>query len=267
MLGPLTDARGVTVQLDAPPRRIVSLVPSTTETLFALGLGQRVVGVTRFCVRPEGVLDGIDKVGGTKDVIPERVAALEPDLILGNCEENSREIFAALDGVAPLWAPLPKDVDTALQDLLHVGTLCGVQAAAQDLHDRIQQARAHAREAAARRGPVRYAWLIWRRPYMVCGGDTFTSALLSELGGVNVFAASEARFPEVTPADLRAADPDRILLSSEPFPFKDKHAVELAEGTGLPRARCAFVDGQLGTWHGVRLLDAFARWTELLPAG
>jgi len=258
----LTDARGVTVRLPRPPQRLVSLVPSTTETLFALGLGERVVGITRFCVRPADALAELPRVGGTKDVIPERVAALEPDLILGNCEENTREIFEALEPVAPVWAPLPKDVDAAMQDLLHTGALTGARQAAQDWHERIQQARDQARQAAAMRPPTRYAWLIWRRPWMACGGDTFTSRLLAELGGINVFASAKDRFPELDPSDLRQADPDVVLLSSEPFPFKERHRDELVDLTGLPAERFRFVDGQLGTWHGVRLLHAYTAWAD-----
>lgn len=251
------DGRGVRLSLPEPPRRIVSLVPSTTETLFELGLGERVVGVTRFCVHPAERVRTLPKVGGTKDVDADRVRALEPDLIVGNCEENTQAIFDELDPIAPLWAPLPLNVDDALHDLLAMGRLTHREAAARDWHDRISRARAAARQAASSRPPFTYAWLIWRRPWMAVGGDTFTSRLLSELGGTNVFADSKSRFPELTPHDFAARDPDRVLLSSEPFPFKDKHRDELVRATGLPADRFAFVDGELGTWHGVRLAQAF----------
>ena len=254
-----TDARGVKVRMPEPPRRIVSLVPSTTETLFALGLGPRVVGVTRFCVHPNEQLTGLPRVGGTKDVDPERVRALDPDWIVGNCEENSREIFAALQDIAPIWAPLPKDPESALQDLRDTGALAHVPDAAEVWVTRIQTARDVARAHAT---PFTYAWLIWRRPWMAAGGDTFTSALLAELGGTNVFASHDARFPEITAQELATAAPDRVLLSSEPFPFKAKHRDELAQATGLPAERFRFVDGELGTWHGVRMHDTYRAWAR-----
>ncbi|HMV69022.1 MAG TPA: helical backbone metal receptor, partial [Myxococcota bacterium] len=122
------DDRGVLVCLDRPPARIVSLVPSTTETLHALGAP--VVGVTRFCARPADRVAALPKVGGTKDVDPERVRALAPDLIVGNCEENTREIFDALAGIAPVYAAFPRDVDGALADLDRLGDLVGRPVAA-----------------------------------------------------------------------------------------------------------------------------------------
>ena len=257
-----TDARGRTLRLDAPPERIVSLVPSTTETLHDLGLADRIVGITRFCVHPAPWVRSVPKVGGTKDVDPDRVRALAPDLIVGNCEENTREIFEALDPIAPVWAPLPKEVDDALQDLVDLGTLTHRTGSARAIVDRITALRDRARRAAAERPPFTFAWLIWRRPWMASGGDTFTTALLSELGGTNVFASSLDRYPEVTADALRDASPDRVLLSSEPFPFKERHRDELAEATGLSPERFAFVDGELGTWHGSRLAETFRRWPE-----
>lgn len=252
-----TDARGVRLDLRTPPERIVSLVPSTTETLAALGLSDRIVGVTRFCVHPQPWVRSVAKVGGTKDVDASRVAALEPDLIVGNCEENTREIFAALEPIAPLWAPLPRTVDEALVDLLDLGAICGAGGAARSWHDRILAARQAAHAASAARPRFTYAWMIWRRPWMAAGPDTFTASLLDELGGSNILDEGEARYPQLTPSQLAEAAPDRILLSSEPFPFKPRHAEELAEATGIPTSHIHLVDGELGTWHGVRLAHAF----------
>ncbi len=253
------DGRGVRVALAGAPRRIVSLVPSTTETLFDLGLGDRVVGVTRFCVHPEAAT-ALPKVGGTKDVDPDRVRALAPDLIVGNCEENTREIFEALDGVAPLWAPLPRTVDDALADLLTLGALCGAVEAAAEWHARIVHHRRELR--ASLEAPTRVAWLIWRNPWMTISADTFLHTMLAEAGCHNVFADRPDRFPTVTPAEIAANDPDLVLLSSEPFPFQPRHADELAALTGLPRQRFRAADGELASWHGTRMALAFERWTR-----
>lgn len=260
-----TDARGVTTTLAAPPRRIVSLVPSTTESLHALGLADRVVGVTRFCVRPQPWVKGVAKVGGTKDVDVERVRALEPDLVVGNCEENTLELFEALQSVAPLWAPLPRTVDEAVADLRTLGRLTFTAARADALADDIEAARAALR--AHRPPPWTYAYLIWRRPWMAVSDRTFIAAMLAEAGGRNVLtvpagAPSAAHFPELAPDALVDARPDRVLLSSEPFPFKVRHRDELAHVTGWGADRFAFVDGELASWHGVRMAEAFRTWAQ-----
>lgn len=242
MASTLTDARGHTLRLEAPPARIVSLVPSTTETLFALGLGERVVGVTRFCTHPAGVRD-LPKVGGTKDVDLARVRALAPDLVLGNVEENSQQIAEEVGEILPLWMAFPKSVDQALQDLLDLGRLCEVTPAAQAWVARIQAAR-----AAVHPQPFSYLYLIWRKPWMAAGEQTFISALLAEFGGQNL---AEGRYPALTLAQMQDRSPQRVLLSSEPFPFAEKHRPELE---GL---ETRLVDGALCSWHGVRLERAF----------
>ena len=253
------DARGVTVTLPHPPQRIVSLVPSTTETLFALGLGSRVVGITRYCVHPAPELGGIVKVGGTKRIEADRLRALKPDLIVGNIEENTREIFELCESICPLYTAFPQTVDDALTDLLKVGSLTSTDEQAASHHRAIREAR-----EAVTPEPFTYAYLIWRGPYMGLNSSTFIAALLAEVGGRNVFATREPRYFELTPEELRAAEPDVILLSSEPFPFKDRHLQELVSETGLPAERFALVDGELCSWHGVRMADGL-RYLDSAP--
>ena len=247
----VVDDRGVLVRCASPPRRIVSLVPSSTETLCELGLADRLVGRTRFCVHPAQILQDIPKVGGTKDVDPDRVRALEPDLIVGNCEENSREIFEALAGIAPLYAAFPKTVDDATADLQRLGELVGVQDAARAWLTRIQQARIALRAESP--APLRFAYLIWRDPWMTISGDTFISGMLSEAGLVNAFEAHTDRFPTTTPAQLRDLDLDLVLLSSEPFPFRARHARELQAADVRPRFGIVAADGEMLSWHGTRI--------------
>jgi ABC-type Fe3+-hydroxamate transport system substrate-binding protein len=247
------DGRGRALQVPRPPERIVSLVPSTTETLFSLGLGDRVVGITRFCVHPKDHLQAIPKVGGTKDVDVDRVRALRPDLILGNCEENTREIFEALDDL-PLWASFPRDVDGALEDLVALGGLTGTELAAEALVSTISDRRASLRSAVTSAGLFRFVYLIWRRPWMRAGPDTFIARLLAEAGGIEALGPAEARFPTVSPTELRGVD--LVLLSSEPFPFRARHVHELVE-QGVPADRIRFVDGELCSWHGARMAFSF----------
>ncbi|MEL6344100.1 MAG: helical backbone metal receptor [Myxococcota bacterium] len=251
-----------------PPARIVSLVPSTTETLFALGCGERVVGITRYCVHPAEQLGGRVKVGGTKTLEVERLLALNADLVIGNVEENTQEMFELIEQnhTIPLYAAFPRSVDDALHDLRRMGTLLGVPDAARQHHDRIVKRRA-ALQANAE--PFTYAYLIWRGPWMGINAETFIAAMLAEAGGQNVFADAQHRYFELTPALLAEAAPDVVLLSSEPFPFKDKHRHELAEASGLPQERFVLIDGEYCSWHGVRMAEAFGylRTFQQRPAG
>lgn len=261
----LVDGRGAAIAIPATPQRIVSLVPSTTETLFALGVGDRVVGVTRYCVHPAEVR-ALPKVGGTKDADPSRIAALDPDLILGNCEENTRELFDALDPIAPLWAPLPRTVDEAIADLVHTGILVGARRRAEALVAEITRERDALRRAADGRS-WRYTYLIWRGPYMSVNDDTFIASMLAQAGGTNALAGHPARFPELDAATIGALDPDVVLLSSEPFPFRERHRTELSDRSGVPRDRIRYVDGELCSWHGARMALAFRELRRMLTEG
>ena len=247
---PIIDARGRELHLERLPERIVSLVPSTTETLHDLGAADRVVGVTRYCVHPQPWVASLPRVGGTKDVSISTIQSLRPDLIVGNCEENTREIFQDLEAIAPVYAAFPRTVDDALEDLARLGTLIGTTSAAAAWQRRIETARNDARR---RVGPTRFAYLIWRKPWMTINADTFISAMLHEVGGVGVFADHPDRFPTVTADAIGSANPDVVLLSSEPFPFADRHRDELVDATGLPSERFTHVDGELLSWHGTRM--------------
>jgi len=233
--------------------RLVSLCPSLTELVFDLGRGDDLVGRTKFCVHPAGRVERVESVGGTKNPKVARIVELAPDLVLLNEEENRREDAEALAAAGVrCHASFPRDVDDTARMVRDVGAALDRRDAAERIASDIERRAARVRESALGAPPVRYAYLIWRNPWMVAGGDTFVTAMLALPGGVNVFAAHEERYPTVTPEQLAAASPDAVLLSSEPFPFKDKHADELAAATGIPRARMHFVDGEYLTWHGSR---------------
>jgi len=244
----VVDGVGRSVSLDAPPQRIISLVPSTTETLAALGAGPRLVGRTRYCVHPQPWVEGIPSVGGTKNPDLEAIVGLGPDLLLGNEEENRPALWPALEPIAPLYVAYPRTVDDALNDLTATAQLVDAEERGRQLVEAIAAERA---KLAAGAEPFRYAYLIWRRPWMTLNDDTFVAALLKEAGGENVFGGSSNRYPPVDLDALRAADPDVILLPDEPFPFAAEHVPELEELA--PRAR--LVDGECLCWHGVHLLE------------
>jgi ABC-type Fe3+-hydroxamate transport system substrate-binding protein len=240
----------------SPPRRIVSLVPSQTELLAHLGLEKEVAGITKFCVHPESWYRNKPRIGGTKQLHLDRIRALEPDLIIGNKEENTREEVLALANDFPVWISEVKDLTDAYAMITQVGRLTYRTTAADQLNRDIREAFA----ALPDYPPLRAAYLIWRQPYMVAGGDTFIHAMLEQAGFTNVFAERD-RYPEVTAEALAASGAEVLLLSSEPFPFREKHLQELAEV--CPAAVITLADGEAFSWYGSRLLTAPAYFRKL----
>jgi iron complex transport system substrate-binding protein len=236
--------------------RIVSLCPSLTELVFDLGRGAELVGRTKFCIHPVGAVDAVERLGGTKNPRIDRIVALAPDLVLMNEEENRREDADALAAAGVrCHTSFPRDAADTAAMVRSIGAALGTpatneraEAIAADIERRTARVVAGARGRAA----VRWAYLIWRNPYMAVNGSTFVDALLSQAGGENVFRDHPDRYPAVSVAELAAADPALVLLSTEPFPFQPRHVDELASASGLPHERFRIVDGELLSWHGSR---------------
>jgi ABC-type Fe3+-hydroxamate transport system substrate-binding protein len=245
--------------------RIVSLCPSLTELVFALGLGDRLVGRTKFCVQPAGLVEGIEKVGGTKNPKIDRVVQLAPDLVLMNEEENRIEDAEALRaaGIA-CHTSMPRNVAETIESIRSIGEALGVPERAEAIAHDIAARTARVRESVAGQTLARYAYLIWRNPYMAVSGDTYVSNLIAEAGGENVFADRTDRYPQISAEELGEADPHLVLLSSEPFPFTERHIDELVELTSLPRDRFVLVDGELLSWHGPRTGEGVQYAREVL---
>lgn len=241
------------------PLRIISLVPSQTELLHDLGLGDRVVGITKFCVHPETWFKTKPRVGGTKKVDIEKVRALKPDLIIGNKEENERRDIELLAKEFPVWMSDVRDLDGALDMIHRVGELTGTSDKAETLAQRIAQGFAALRPLEPTHS---VAYFIWREPYMVVGHGTFVNDMLKRCGLVNVFDEGDARYPEITSEELAEAAPELILLSSEPYPFREKHIAEL--NTILPSTPVRLVNGELFSWYGSRLVKTPAYINGLL---
>lgn len=235
--------------------RLVSLCPSLTDSLFALGVGTQVVGRTKFCVRPADGVASVERVGGTKNPQIDRIVALAPDLVLMNEEENRREDAEALAarGLRVLNT-FARDVAGAAAALVTIGDAVGAGAAARQWARAIETraAQVRARAASAGRPRVRFVYLIWQQPWMAVAPGTYIDDLLTLAGGENVVTAREPRYPEVNVAQLAAAD--RVLLSSEPFPFAARHLQATSAATGLAPERFQLVDGELLSWHGTRTL-------------
>ncbi len=249
------DALGRTVALAAPARRVVSLIPSVTESLFVLGAGDRVAACTEWCLHPKERVATVPKVGGTKNPDIRAIVALGPDLVLANKEENRRVDVEALAEHVPVHVSYPKSFDDTLAYMNDLGALLGIEAhVASWMRDVETRRNAFRTLARARR---RVAYFIWRKPWMVAAGDTYIDAMLREAGFDNVFTALAGRYPEVAWSDVVEAAPDLVLLSSEPFPFAEEHRDEVAHLSGLPRARVVLASGEAFSWFGVRSASVF----------
>jgi iron complex transport system substrate-binding protein len=243
--------------------RVVSLCPSITESVFRLGKGSTLVGRTKFCVQPIGEVDAIERVGGTKNPKIDRIVALKPDLVFMNEEENRREDAEVLraHGVQVL-STFARDVAGAASSLRELGAALDAKDRAEALAGDIEAAAAKLATSTKRR--LRFIYLIWREPLMAAGAGTYVDALLTLAGGDNVARAYAERYPEVELATL--AEAEKILLSSEPFPFEARHLRVLANATQLPVDRFALVDGELLSWHGARTLEGL-RYAERVFGG
>lgn len=237
------------------PQRIISLVPSQTELLVDLGIDRELVGITKFCIHPAGMSISKSIVGGTKTLHLDRIRTLRPDLIIANKEENTRQEIDELQRDYPVHVTDIVTLPDALRMIEEVGTLVGKRAAAMDLAQRIDQGlmAISGERLAQGNPPLSVAYLIWRQPYMVAASDTFIHSMLEIAGFRNAFAGQK-RYPEITADELKAARPDLVFLSSEPYPFQPRHLTEFQRI--CPEARVLVVDGELFSWYGSRLLQA-----------
>jgi ABC-type Fe3+-hydroxamate transport system substrate-binding protein len=248
------------------PRRIVSLVPSLTEALFALGLGERVVGVTEWCVHPAEGVAPLAKVGGTKNPDIPSILALRPELVLANREENRRRDVEKLEAAGiRVWVTYPRTVRDGVELLAALAELGAPEERRRAVVDPTLRALERA-EQQRFEGRVRFVCPIWRDPWMVVGADTFAHDLLTLCGGENAFAeASPRRYPRVKLAEIEAARPELILLPDEPYAFGQRDARELAR-LDVPAARegrIHLIDGTLVSWYGPRILQAIETLSAL----
>ncbi len=234
---------------------LLSLVPSLTELLCDLGLRARLIGCTKFCIHPLDLRDSVTVVGGTKDVDVEKVRALAPTLVIASKEENVREQVEAIEKFCEV---LVTDIQT-LADARGVIHMLGERFGVSPIAESIISAneRTIAQLHRPNRGPALY--LIWRKPYMAAGGDTYIHSVMEALGYANVLAKAE-RYPSLTPVEIKGLSPKHLLLSSEPFPFREKHIAELQ--ALCPDAEVTLVDGERFSWYGSRL----GKLTAVIPA-
>lgn len=256
-----TDQIGNTVTLAAVPKRIVSLVPSQTELLFDLGLETRLVGITKFCVHPYHLKQVKAIVGGTKKVHPEKIRLLKPDIIICNKEENTQEIVAQMQEIAPVWTSDIFTIQDNLDMITEFGKIFSVRTQAQLWTDKIMQGLTDFEVFMKGRDIQKAAYFIWKNPFMAAGGDTYINEMLKLNRFTNIYE-SRGRYPEVIVQKMRIqGDPDVVFLSSEPYPFREEDAFELGRYTH--HAKTVFVDGEMFSWYGSRLVKAFPYFKQL----
>lgn len=248
-----TDQLNRTININYPPKRIISLVPSQTELLFELGLDQEVIGITKFCIHPEAKFKEKTKIGGTKKLNMELIRSLKPDLIIGNKEENERDQVEELMGEFPVWMSDIHDLDGAKRTITEIGALVDRQPESAYLNHLITAGFNDLQTLALQNGLDKsVAYLIWKGPYMFAGRNTFINQMLAMNGLNNVI--KESRYPVMELGALAALKPDLVFLSSEPYPFKEKHLEEIR--LALPDAKVMLVDGEMFSWYGSRLVQA-----------
>ncbi len=256
------DQSGRSVSFTHIPKRIISLVPSQTELLFDLGLDEEVVGITKFCVQPAEWFYAKTRVGGTKSLHINIINELEPDLVIANKEENVKEQVEELASRYPVWISDVHDLDSTYDMIAKVGSITLRHTQAESIIKKIKTNFSKLTPPAKK--PLT-AYLIWNDPYMTVGGDTFIHSMMETAGLQNAFA-DQTRYPKISIQQLMAKNPDLVLLSSEPFPFNQKHVDELRARvvnsvTGRPQIE--LVDGQMFSWYGSRLQYAPAYFAKL----
>lgn len=254
-----TDALGHTFEFSAPPKRVVSLVPSLTEVLFDLGAGASVAGVTSFCIHPPQARETAAVVGGTKNPKVDVIRQLAPDLVYMNLEENLKRHAEAIREFAPVFVTEPKKVADVESLILQLARIHAREREGDAIVSRLAAALEEVRRKARR---FTFAVAIWKNPWMWCGGDTYVSNLVAEAGGLNVFAG-QTRYPTLQAEDVvREHRPEVIFLPDEPYLFTDDDAADLRAKTGA-RVVGPFA-GDLFTWHGTRTVEGLAFLRDFL---
>lgn len=252
-----TDQMDRTIRLKSPPERIVSLVPSQTELLFELGLNNRVVGITKFCVHPKEWFINKTRVGGTKNVHFEKIAALKPDLIIANKEENTEAEIKKLMDLYPVWVSDIQTLSDALNMISDLGEITETSNKAATIIQKIRWNFQSLPTPSIKRA----AYFIWQKPMMSVNHSRFINDMMQRCGLENVFALEDSDYPKINEEQLRGAKPDLILLSSEPFPFQEEHKAYFQ--SICPKAHIILVDGEFFSWYGSRLLLTTDYFKEL----
>ena len=241
------------------PKRIVSLVPSQTELLFDLGLDEEIIGITKFCIHPKIWQQTKTRIGGTKKVNIHKIKSLQPDLIICNKEENTKEEIELLAKEFSVWISDIKNLSEALNMIIGIGEITGKSEKAEMLIQKICSGFVDLQPLKTEKKAL---YLIWKEPWMSVNSETFIHDMLVRCGFTNITQNKTLRYPDLTEQELVELNPNYVFLSSEPFPFKEKHIQELQEI--LPKAKIMLVDGEAFSWYGSHLLKSVEYFKELI---
>lgn len=259
------DQIGKKIEFHRVPVRIVSLVPSITELLFDLKLGENIVGITKFCVEPKGFVENIPKVGGTKKIDISLILTLQPDIVVANKEENEKEQILELQKYVPVWVSNVENFDDSLDLIQRLGIIFKKEQVAKTLIEQILIKKElflnKIKKSKFYNKSVLY--FIWRKPYMVAGKQTFIGSILKLccLRNLGEEIQTNSRYPTVNENILTKLNPDLIFLSTEPYPFKEKHIPEFQQL--FPSSEIYIVRGDFFSWYGSRLLKSFDYFFQL----
>ncbi len=254
----ITDQLNRKVSFDKAPLRIISLVPSITELLADLGLENNIAGITKFCIHPKHIFKSRERVGGTKKVDFNKIYALQPDLIIANKEENTREIVETLEKQFPVWVSDVKTLKDANEMILELGKITGTHELAEQISNKITTGF----KSIQPLNNLTTLYLIWRNPYMAAGSGTFINRMMKYCGMKNVITSK--RYPEVSHESIKKMSPELVLLSSEPYPFRKKHIDEIQ--SLVPGALVILADGGYFSWYGSRLIASPGYFNKLLTS-
>jgi ABC-type Fe3+-hydroxamate transport system substrate-binding protein len=262
------DALERTLEVKAPPKRIVSLVPSLTEALFVFGRGKAIVGVTDYCVEPKEGVAAKTKVGGTKTLNVSRLLDLQPDIVVASAEENRKEDIQALVRAGlPVFVTLPNTVAEAIHLLEQLAEMTGAGKKAARVLDGAKGALAEAEGKLEDREPVRTFCAIWRGPWMTIGHGTYMHDLVRLCGGVNVFEWRHERYPRIELSEMAERNPQVVLLPDEPYRFQAKHVTEITAFTDISAVRSGrihILDGKHLGWYGPRMAQSLKFVSSLI---
>ena len=260
----IKDQLNRTIEFNFPPKKIISLVPSQSELLWHLDLKNELAGITKFCIHPKEMFTSVKRIGGTKTIKIDEIKKINPDLIIANKEENQQEQIEELCKLFPVYISDIYNVADALQMIEQVGLITDREEKSKQMVSSINEKYAtfKSQESRNKIQENKVAYLIWKDPYMAAGSNTFITNMLHDCGFVNVFSNHSNRYPEINIEELKSQNPDYIFLSSEPYPFKEKHIEELQ--SHLPKTKILLVDGEMFSWYGSRLLHAFDYFKDLI---
>ncbi|WP_372753554.1 ABC transporter substrate-binding protein [Labilibaculum sp.] len=246
-----TDDLGNKIRIPIPAKRIISLVPSTTEFLFDLGKGEQLISRTRFCKYPKDLIAKLPNIGGPKNLYLDKINLLNPDLILANEEENSKAQIEVLQQEYPVYVCKIRNFEDALENILKTGKILGTEPKAYRLTNEIRSAFS---KIPKPQKTAKILYLIWKDPYMAVGKNTFINSMIEKCGFTNAIEAEDSRYPQLSQKEIVHLNPNMIFLSSEPFPFQQKHIQEIQ--TLLPNTKIELVDGEMFSWYESHLLKA-----------